>query len=143
MGVGPINSTDKTHDSEIVIKSHPDSSSSTAAPIIPIPANVREMLQMQNTVEIKVEEDVTGTALSEEMFQGEVVGGSTDSDGRKLTYAELISESIENSDKKALPLSSIYAYISKAHKAHNFPRDQLYKDRFYRKIDSRRLFKRI
>ena len=107
---------------------------------MPIPANVLEMLQMQNTVEIKVEEDVTGAALSEEMFQGEVVGGSADSDGRKLTYAELISEAIENSDKKALPLSSIYAYISKAHPQ---PRDQLYKKtRFSGKIVSRRLFSR-
>ena len=42
---------------------------------MPIPANVLEMLQMQNTVEIKVEEDVAGTALSEEIFQGEVVQG--------------------------------------------------------------------
>ena len=68
---------------------------------------------------------------------GHSVGGSADSDGRTLTYAEQISEAIENSDKKALPLSSIYAYISKAHprpRSPDFLRHQLSADGKFQEV---------
>ena len=70
-----------------------------------------EEWQDVNRVENKLTFSINEEMISETITPAYCVSEKS----RKLTYTKLIAESINNSEKKMLPLSGIYAYINKHH----------------------------